>query len=159
MTGEETKFVNGVASATSRRERDVARSLFETREQLEEVRSQLRFRVEAERMRELELQAARRDIEVKSAYNLMLERSLSDRQVDLEWTRQRIDHLTHELSGMATRAESSELHAARLGAELAAERSRVSSRLVSYWVARLSKRRLVFGVVRRLLGAVHGSGR
>jgi hypothetical protein len=157
MTGDDLVLLSGSMDARPTRQRDEARALFEARERLEEVDAQLRARLQADRLRELELQAARRDLDVKSAYNTMLERTLTERQGDLEWARQRLDQFQHELNAATARAEHAEIHVASLSAELAAERNRVSSRVVAHWVGRLGSRPLLFRVARRTVRVVNRS--
>lgn len=159
MTGDDLVLVVSPDEARTRRQRNDARALFEAREQLEELGAQLRARLEADRVRELELLAARRDLDVKSAYNVMLERSLTERQGDLEWARLRMDRLEHDLRAATNRAEQAEAQAASVGAELAAERNRLSSRAVAHWVAKPGGRRLLFRVARRTVNVVNRSAR
>jgi chromosome segregation ATPase len=159
MTGDDLVLLSGSMDARSTRQREEARALFEARERLEEVDAQLRARLGADRIRELELQAARRDLDVKSAYNTMLERTLTERQGDLEWARQRLDEFQLELNATTARAEHAEIHVASLSAELAAERNRVSSRVVAHWVGRLGSRPLLFRLARRTVRVVNRSRR
>lgn len=159
LTGDELMLLSGPADARTRPQRDEARALFEAREQLEEISAQLRARVQGDRVRDLELQAARRDLDVKSAYNVMLERSIAERHGDLEWARQRIDRFEHDLHAVTVRAQHAEARAASIGAELAAERNRVSSRAVARCVSKLGSRRLLFRFARGTLGAVNRSPR
>lgn len=161
MTGEsQLSARNGAGGASVPEATGLGRSLFEAREELEEVRLELRARVEADRMRELELVAARRDLEVKAAYNVMLERSLTQRQEQLDWTRGHIEHLDRiaqvDLPAALARAEHAEHRAAALAAELAAERNRASNRAVDYWVTRLGRHRILFGVLRRAVRGLRG---
>ncbi|MGY5885420.1 hypothetical protein [Modestobacter lacusdianchii] len=163
MTSDQRAVVNGAAAPRTADEKHEARIAFEVREELEMVRSELRARIEADRLRELELVAARRDMEVKSAYNVMLERSLTERQEHLDWARNHIDHLDRiaqvDLPAAIARAEHAESQVAGLVAELAAERGRASSRAVQYWVDRLNRRRILFRIARRVAKRLHPSPR
>jgi hypothetical protein len=60
-----------------------ARVVFELRDELEQLRLQLRGRIEAERTLHLELSSALREVEVTAAFNAMLERADLERKQEL----------------------------------------------------------------------------
>jgi hypothetical protein len=59
------------------------REVYELSEEAAELRSKLTTRVNSARIHELELASARQDLEVKAAYNVMLERAALERQADI----------------------------------------------------------------------------
>jgi flagellar biosynthesis chaperone FliJ len=94
-----------------------SRRLWEAQERMSELESQLAERLERERILELEVSALRRDLAVKVSYTDALERSLEEQQATTRWLQERFDEERR-------RADA-------LSAELAAERARISYRLVN----------------------------
>lgn len=132
---------------------------------------------ERERLHEIELAAARRELELRLAYNASLEQDVRDRQQYTEWLNRHIDHVTHVFDAERQQAAERQRAAEELEAErqraaeeleaerqrateyraslevaqqtLAAERARVSYRLVQRLVSAASKVRTDFARLRR----------
>ena len=62
-----------------------ARREWELRERIDELQAELTERVERERIRELELTSQRHELEVRFAYNAMLEERVVDHIKQIEW--------------------------------------------------------------------------
>jgi chromosome segregation ATPase len=62
-----------------------ARREWELRERIDELRAELTERLERERIRELELMSQRHELEVRFAYNAMLEERVVDHVKQIEW--------------------------------------------------------------------------
>jgi hypothetical protein len=129
---------------------DKARHLLALEEELAELNLRLTERIERERVITLELAASRQDLEVKGAYNLMLESAALERQQHVSWLQGLVDQLsqeravaTAELAAGLERLRSAELRVSELSTELAAERARVSYRISQRLIRRLGKHRLL----------------
>ncbi len=126
-----------------------ARQIWDLEEQIAELSRQVAEAVERERLHTLESLALKRDLEVKSAYNLMLERSAVDRQQHIEWLQSSLDSERAARTEALSRAEEAQLRARRAEEELSAERSRASFILTQRMIAWLTRRRLLFRVAQR----------
>jgi hypothetical protein len=115
-----------------------ARRLWEAQERLAEVEVQLAESLERDRIRALELAALRRDLDVKGAYNDMLERAAGVRDHDLARIQAQLD---------ADRPAAAAIE--QLKAELAAERARLSYRVAQRCIPVVLRHRVMAFVVRR----------
>jgi hypothetical protein len=102
------------------------RLLWEAREQIAELRAQLAEQTERERVLELEVLSLRKDLEVKTAYCEVLERTADEKHSHLTWLQGRFDEERQ--------------HARALEAELGAERARVSYRVANRLIGILRPR-------------------
>lgn len=93
-----------------------ARRLWAVEEELAELRMRLAEQLERERILELELAAARKDLQVKVTYADALDKAAEERNRHVEWLQAHFDEERER--------------ADRLTAELAAERSRIYYRIL-----------------------------
>lgn len=139
-----------------------SRQIYELQEQISELRQRLTEQVERERVLNLELLHARRDVDVKTAYISTLERQLSEAQVGTEqaraaseghitWLQKQVDrHQNRADQAVARRRElRRELDAARAelgrpprGRLARAARTRLERHPRALRVARAVRRRL-----------------
>ena len=152
----------------------LSRREWELRERVDELESELAERLERERIRELELVSQRHELEVRFAYNAMLEERVVDHanQVHLlhghinaaaehyAAERQRVDADFHALAAelAAEREHVAEVQRALEEAqrerdearvELAAERQRLSYRAVQGLANRIRRHRYLSAILRR----------
>jgi len=142
-----------------------ARRIYDLREHISELEVTVAERLERERVLTLELAAARRDLEVKAAYNVMLESAALERRQSIEWLQGRVEQLSHELAhavaenaGHTQQAAAATARVGELTAELAAERARLSYRLAQRVVARVGYHPRLTGTARRLYRATRHHG-
>src|SRR5579859_6214788 len=69
----------------------LARREWDLRERVEELESELKERVERDRIRELELVSQRHELEVRFAYNAMLEERVLDHANQIAWLHKHAD--------------------------------------------------------------------
>jgi len=159
----------------------LSRREWELRERVEELEAELAERLERERIRELELVSQRHELEVRFAYNAMLEERVVDHanQIGLlhghinaaaehyATERQRVDAEFHALAAelaaerehlAQARRTIEEVERERDGTqnELAAERSRLSYRMVQRVTSRVKKHRYLSALLRRTARLVRG---
>lgn len=153
--------LESVAGSTRRPEDASVHRLGELEDHITQLETRLAERIERERVLTLELAAARRDLEVKSAYNTMLESAAVERQQHVAWLQTHVDRLTIEhdtlIAEAKAQAEASEnlsRGVESLSSELAAERARVSYRMSQAAIGRLQRHRRLTS----LAGAVFRSG-
>lgn len=121
-------MADGVSEAPTAAPRAVepraeSRVVFELQEELAHAQAQLAERLAADRIRELEFAAARRELDVQAAYTSMLERLAADRLDQLTQLHQYMAHVEREIEvpAVVTRAEAALAarldHALTVGAE------------------------------------------
>jgi hypothetical protein len=162
---------NGVSPA------GVGRREWELSERVTDLEAQLAEQLERERIRELEIISLRRELEVRFAYNSMLEHNALERQKEIDWLKHRVEHDAQVLANERVRAaeehrlaaEERERAAEELAAQcgrtleahdaweqaqktLAAERNRLSYRMSNRAVSWLTGHGVLFAVVRRAGG-------
>lgn len=126
------------------------RQTWEQRERIAELEASLAEHVERERIWELELAAMRKDLEVKSAYNTMLERNAMDQRKTIEWLQSRAENADSHLAVDRRRVEALEADLLAVRRELALERARLSYRLVQPVVRAAARTRMLSLLSRRL---------
>lgn len=159
----------------------LSRREWELRERVEELQIELAERLERERIRELELLSQRHELEVRFAYNAMLEERVVDHanQIGLlhghinaaaehyAAERERVDAEFHALATelAAEREHLAEAQRAReemererdaIRSELAAERQRLSYRAVQRLASRVGKHRYLSALLRRTARVFRG---
>lgn len=104
---------------------DAGQRLTPPEEELADLRQRLAEQIERERILELELAAARKDLQVKNTYADALERAADERRRHLDW--------------LQTHFDEERERADRLAAELAAERSRLYYRALQPLLRRVRR--------------------
>jgi hypothetical protein len=148
MTAEGVEPGDG-AAVTSLDAQRAARRAWDLAERVADLEARLAEFTERERIRELELTAARHDLDLKVASNAALERTLLERQQMIEWLQSQftreadqsrelrsqseatITSLRSELDNDRLRADQMEAWGMSLRNELDAERARISWRLTN----------------------------
>jgi len=104
-----------------------ARQLWEAEERIAELEGRLAEGVERQRVLEVELAALRSDLLVKVAYSAALEQAATERQGHIHWLQSHFD--------------AEKQYAGALAAELAAERGRISYRVIQRLIPLVRVRR------------------
>jgi chromosome segregation ATPase len=170
MTAEGADSIAGAAVSSLDEQRAVRRA-WDLAERVGELEARLSEFTERERVREMELTAARRDLDLKSASNTSLEATLLERQGMIEWLQAQVTREVDQSRELRTQAEATitslrseraqaestiaderrrteqaEARATSLQGELDAERARVSwrvaNRLLQTWILRSAMRLL-----------------
>jgi hypothetical protein len=119
---------NPVGESASELGSDSSRENWELMERVAELEARLAEREERDRIRELEIAALRHELELRFAYNSSLERALEEQRN------------INEIIRLLERAETERSRADEAEQLLAAERARISYRLVNRFA--VSTRRL-----------------
>jgi len=141
------------------------REIYELQERLAAVEGELAEQIERGRTTGLELSAARRDLEVKEAYNLMLERVAGERQVHIETLQGQLGVTAEEVAAIKKRAQVQRRRALKaqrdkqrlrrridaVTADLEIELSKSSHRVADAVVAQLERHRIVYALARPAL--------
>lgn len=99
-------------------------------------------------VRDLELQAMRRDLDLQHEYTRHLERASDERQAHVLWLQSALDEERTLRVEAALRLEDVERRLATTAAELAAERSRTSYLVAQRLIALVSRRRVLTALLR-----------
>jgi chromosome segregation ATPase len=138
------------------------REIYELHERTAELEGELAEQIERGRRATLELSAARRDLEVKEAYNLMLERIAGERAGHIETLQRQLTVVGDETVALKKRthrqrrrAIEAQRQVARLRVsldeaktQLEVERSRTSHRLADEVATKLQRHRMVHALAR-----------
>lgn len=124
------------------------RRIWELEESVAELTARAAESVERERVQTLEIAALRRDLDVKAAYNVMLERASLERKEHVAWLEATLDEERRTRELATQRAEQAERALQRVHQELCAERARRSYRLMQAMIARLASRPILSRIVR-----------
>ena len=176
-----TDSLGSIVHTVETSESGMTRREWELGERVAELETELSERIERERIRELELASQRHELEVRFAYNAMLEERVLDHQQQIEFLHRHIDaesqrfnderqrgaaELTAEREHVAAaqrevaeiRLEMEAVERSRddVQRELDAERRRFSYRVVQRVATRLKKHRLLSAVLRRASRVVTG---
>jgi hypothetical protein len=118
--------------------------------QVDELEDVLAGYVERERVHELEIQALRRDLDLKAIHNVMLDRDVLDQRRHGEWLQTRLDAEAEAHRSACSHAAHLQelLDSAR--AELAAERSRTSYRIVARVLAAFDRHPKLLAILLRI---------
>jgi hypothetical protein len=119
-------------------------------EQVSTLQARLNELLERERVRELELAALRKDVEVKAAYNTMLERAAGENRELIDWLRSRLDDVQGVLEPEHERSAQLERSLDAAARELQLERQRISYRLAQRVIVPVARRPRLFALARRL---------
>jgi chromosome segregation ATPase len=162
MTGVEGTAEGSEDSSLALR---LKREIYELHERTADLEGELAEQIERGRGAALELAAARRDLEVKEAYNLMLERVAGERGAHIESLQRQLDVASGVAADLRKRTRRQRRRAMKAqrgmerlrctldeaNAQLEIERSKTSHRIADALVAKLQRHRILHALARPLL--------